>query len=245
MEHGTQGDRSASAEERRDGGEPMQSVDVGTNTGRTKKGGRSAKATAPATPSDVAPEDASAPKTLAFDPRDLLDDACPRPLTERRSLLWSSRRDHVHHTGCGVVLFVRAVFAALPERWDPESRADRLTPILFALGGIEAAAEFGHLARRAQRKLERSLLRDSFGAGPIEMWRLRRELARRADTPMGNEALASGRRAFLLWLRGEDPAWRIQQLVQPVRSTRPARKPYRASAPSRRNGAPPIRDQRS
>ena len=121
---------------------------------------------------------------------------------------------HIHNTASAAQLFIRAAFAGLPPSFRRGDHADPWTPSLFALGGIDAAVELGHLSEWARARIERLFLRDRFGIGLIASLRLQRALRARALTPMGQEIAAAGRRALVEWLHGDDPSWRLQQLMR-------------------------------
>ena len=74
--------------------------------------------------------------------------------------------------------------------------------------------QLGHLSPRARGRIERMFLRDRFGIGLIASLRLQRALRQRALMPMGQEIAAAGRRAFVEWLHGDDPSWRLLQLMR-------------------------------
>jgi hypothetical protein len=120
----------------------------------------------------------------------------------------------VHNTTSTAQLFIRAAFAGLPPSFRRGDQADSWTPALFCLGGIDAAGELGRLSQRARARIERVFLRDRFGLGRIASWRLQHALHQRALTPMGQEVQSAGRRALVEWLRGDDPSWRLQQLLR-------------------------------
>jgi hypothetical protein len=121
---------------------------------------------------------------------------------------------HVHNAASAAQLFIRAAFAGLPPSFRRGDHADPWMPALFALGGIDAAVDLGHLSQRDRARIERLFLRDRFGIGFVSSWRLQRALRQRAWTPMGQEVTTAGRRALVEWLHGDDPSWRLQQLIR-------------------------------
>jgi hypothetical protein len=138
-----------------------------------------------------------------------------------------------HNATRGVRLFVAAAFAGLDPARIPAGPAPQLVCALFGLGAIESAVQLTGLSPFERRRIEIAFLRRVYGVGCLRVRRMRRDLARRGDTPRGRVVLRAGRLALLDWFRGVNPSPRLQELIARLPAERLLRRSRGTRAPVR------------
>jgi hypothetical protein len=85
---------------------------------------------------------------------------------------------------------------------------------LFSLGAADELIRATGADARAARQVELETLQRLSGLGPLRALRLRRVLRRQARAPQAAAFLTAGADALCGWLRGEDPAPRLEALLR-------------------------------
>jgi hypothetical protein len=85
---------------------------------------------------------------------------------------------------------------------------------LFSLGAADALIRTARLDARGARQVEVETLRGLTGLGLLRTLSTRRSLRRQARAPRAQALLAAGAEALRGWLRGEDPAPRLEALLR-------------------------------
>jgi hypothetical protein len=148
------------------------------------------------------------------------------PLLQTDALRW-------HNTTRGFRLFALAAVTGLDPARIPAGTAPQLVCALYGLGAIDSAARLSGLTPFERRRIELAFLRRIYGVGCLRVRHLRRDLARRGETPRGRVVVRAGRVALLDWFRGVNPSPRLQELIGRLPSERLLRQGRGGRAPAR------------